>query len=65
MASPTYTCPECGFEQHPLLHTADSNCGGVMEWQGRDLVCAECGKRNGYFKCDECGHVSRSQDCLS
>jgi predicted RNA-binding Zn-ribbon protein involved in translation (DUF1610 family) len=63
--SPTYTCPKCGWQQYPLLHTADSRCGGIMVWEGRDLVCVNYGKRNGYFNCDECGHVSHSNDCLS
>jgi hypothetical protein len=64
-SSPTYTCPFCGATEYPLTHSADSSCGGVMVWQGGDVVCTRCGKRNGYFRCHECGRKHTSFDCLS
>jgi len=56
MAYATFTCPKCGDEQYPMLHTVGSDCGGSIYWDGDTLYCEDCDTEITRFRCDACGY---------
>jgi hypothetical protein len=58
----TLTCPDCDHSEYPLRHRYQSNCGGVVSWQGRTLRCEDCEMAIYKFRCDECGSILDDSD---
>ena len=61
MGYASFTCPKCGAEQDPCLHTYRSDCGGCVT---DDMYCEDCGMQITEFICDECGCTPDEEDCI-
>jgi len=61
MTYASFTCPECGAEQDPCLHTYNSSCGGQVT---ENMDCEDCGMHIYEFICDECGATPDEDECI-
>lgn len=61
MAYVSFTCPDCGAEQNPCLHTYLSDCGGCVK---DNMHCEDCGMKITEFYCDECGATPSEDECI-